>query len=129
MKNVPRPEGQRDDYLFVSDGEQTFKALHELRTSDRSQPVLVISLAPVDDQGKAIKLQNGEADVVWHSHTFTEVELASPDFDISGRIAAILADLAQRKRREMAAREQIGALGDAWRAGTINLTTTTEKEA
>lgn len=127
MKITDRPKGQREDYLFVSDGEQTFKALHEIRLTDLGQPVVTISLAPVDDAGKAIKLENGEADVAWHSHTFTETELSAQDFDLTARIAAMLADLAARQRRAMAARGKVSSLGDAWRAGTLNLTTS-EKE-
>jgi hypothetical protein len=128
MELAPHPEGQREDYLFVTDGEQTFKALMEQCMADGNQPALIISLAPVDAEGKALKLENGEADVIRHSHTFTDVELGDPDFDRDARIAEILSVLAQRKRREMAAREQIAAMGDAWRAGVINLTTTKKED-
>lgn len=127
MKITDRPKGQREDYLFVSDGEQTFKALHEIRLTDLGQPVVTISLAPVDADGKALRRSDDEPDVIWHSHTFTEAELTAPDFDMDARVGGILADLVAAKRREMAARAKVETLGDAWRAGTLNLTTS-EKE-
>jgi hypothetical protein len=116
-----RPKGQRDDYLFVSDGEQTFKALHELRGNDGGQPVVAISLAPVDADGKALRRSDDEPDVIWHSHTFTEAELTAPDFDMDARVGSILDDLAAAKRREMAARAKVTTLGDAWRSGNLRL--------
>ncbi len=117
-----RPEGQREDYLFVEDAEgRRFKALHELRTNDKAQPVLAISLAPVDADGKALRVGEGVPDVTYHTHTFTEAELSAPDFDIDARVATILRDLGHRKAVEMAARAKVLALGNVWRAGELNL--------
>jgi hypothetical protein len=122
LTRIDRPEGQREDYLFFADAEgRTFKALHELRSNDKAQPVLAISIAPIDAEGHALLLAEDVPDVTNHTHTFTEAELTAPDFDMDARVAAILRDLAGRKSAEMAARAKVSTLGDAWRSGAINL--------
>ena len=123
MEHAPHPEGQREDYLFFSDGGQTFKALTEQRLDDKNQPILVISIAPVDAAGKALRLENGEPDVLWHNHAFPDFAPNCPQLEPAAIAPAILADLAARQRLQMATRANLAALKDAWRAGAINLNT------
>lgn len=118
---APRPEGQRDDYLFLEAEGRRYKALHELRNTPAAQPALVISLAPVDAEGHALVLADGEADVTWHTHVFTETELSDPAFDADARVAAILRELVERKAAEIVAREKVAQLSEAWRGGAIDL--------
>lgn len=118
---APRPEGQRDDYLFLASEGRTYKALHEIRNNVAGQPSLVISLAPVDEDGHALTLSNGEPDVSWHTHTFTETELADPDFSTDARVATILREMVARKAAEIAARARVAGLSEAWRGGALNL--------
>ena len=115
-----RPEGQREDYLFFTFADRTFKALHEVRTNDAAQPVVVLSIAPTDDAGHALSLPNGEPDVTWHSHTFTEVELSEEGFDLGQKITGFISAMADRKNREIAARASLAGVGDLWRSGGLN---------
>lgn len=121
IKIIERPEGQREDYLFVEADGQRYKALHELRHTDKAQPALVISLAPVGADGHALRVGEGVPDVTWHTHTFTETELADPAFDMEARVAIILRALVERKARELASRARVGGLSDRWLRGDILL--------
>lgn len=123
LKNADHPEGQREDYLFITNEEtgDRFKALHELKHTDIDQPVLIISIAPVDEVGKAIRLETESPDVTYHSHTFTEEEMSQPGFELDGRVAEILRNLVDRKQSEMVARKGVFAIGESWKKGSINL--------
>lgn len=119
MQIAERPEGQRDDYLFIESEGQRYKVLHELR-QEGVLMWLVLSIAPVDEHGKAVRI-NDAPDVTFHTHQLTEFELSAPDFDLDKRIAVIITDLVGAKAREMAARQSMALLGDRWRAGTLSL--------
>ncbi len=118
---IERPEDQREDYLFIRSGEHCFKALHELRHNAADQPVLAISIAPVDSEGKALKLSSGAADVTHHTHTFSVVELSAPDFNMDNRVGVILSALVERKIAELTARRTLLGIGDAWKGGSLNI--------
>ena len=119
MRITERPAGQREDYLFIEDGDQRFKVLHELR-QDGARLWLVLSLSPVDQAGKALRIGD-QPDIAWHTHQLTETELSAPDFDLDARISTIIAGLVAGKRREMEARSTISALTDRWRAGNLTI--------
>lgn len=119
MQITDRPEGQREDYLFIESDGQRYKVLHELR-QDGVLLWLVLSISPVDDDGKAVRVDDAP-DVTSHTHQLTECELSAPDFDLDKRIAVIIADLVSGKARAIAARQSMALLGDRWRAGTLNL--------
>jgi hypothetical protein len=114
-----RPEGQRDDYLFIESEGEHFKVLHELR-QEGTALWLVLSIAPVDQDGKAMRI-NDVPDVMYHTHHLTETELSAPDFDLDKRISAIIASLVAAKGREIAARRSMASLADRWRAGNITI--------
>lgn len=118
---APRPEGQRDDYLFLEAEGRRYKALHELRHNHAAQPALVISLAPVDEDGHALRVGEDVPDVTWHTHTFTETEMSDPAFDMDGRVGEILRSLVERKAAEMAARASVGGFSERWLRGDIHL--------
>jgi len=123
LSKVERPEDQREDYFFFLNEEtgQTFKAMHELRNEDQSQPVLVVSTAPVDESGKAIRMDSGEPAIHYHSHTFTEHELRSDDFDLNKRVVEILKTMVPVQERELKSRERVKAVTEGWKAGSLNL--------
>lgn len=116
LKNIPRPEGQRADYRFIRDDDsgRTFKAMHEARVADDGSPSLTITISPTGEDGKALLNLKGEPDVTPHNHTFTRVELEDPGFDRDARVASLLAQAAEVKVRELAARAEVLALGEAW---------------
>lgn len=116
-----RPADQREDYLFLQSSEHRFKALHELRHNDADQPILSISIAPVDSEGKALTLASGAADVTYHTHTFTEFELSDPAFNMDARIAVILRTLVEKKIAEITSRTTLASIGDAWKSGSLQL--------
>ena len=116
-----RPADQREDYLFIQSGEHRFKALHELRHNDADQPLLAISIAPVDSEGKALKLASGAADVTYHAHVFTEFELSDPDFNMDKRVGVILTGLVERKIAEVTARSTLAEIGIAWKTGSLSI--------
>lgn len=119
MHITERPAGQRDDYLFIESDGQRYKVLHELR-QDGVLLWLVLSIAPVDEDGKAVRVDDAP-DVTFHTHQLTECELSAPDFDLDKRIAVIIAELVAGKARAIAARQSMALLGDRWRAGTLTL--------
>ncbi len=124
LKTMPRPADQREDYLFIEDEDTglKFKALHEGKISAQGQPAVTISVAPVDESGKALLNPAGAPDIVTLTHTFTEVELADPAFDIDARVATMLSGLVERKNHELAGRAKVVSLGSKWGHGGLDLT-------
>lgn len=123
LSTTPRPDGQRDDYLFIEDADtgRRFKALHVGKLNPGGDPAVTISIAPVGADGKALANAAGEPDVTTLTHTFTEAELSDPAFDIDARVAAILTSLVERKHHELAGRSRVLRLGEHWGHGGLDL--------
>ncbi len=121
LKNAPRPKDQAADYRFVVNEAtgRSFKAKHELRSSGAGRPILVVTISPVDEEGRALLNEGGLPDVASHSHEFTEVELSGP-FDIEARVASILATAIAAKEIDLSGRAAIRQLSEKW-TGTAAL--------
>lgn len=120
LKNLPRPAGQSEEYLFVHNETtgRSFKAKHELRTSPGGRPAIAVSISPVDAEGHALLNDAGAPDVKWHFHEFTEAELEDPAFDVEARVVTILAGSIDAKENDLAARDAIKKLSAKWTGST-----------
>ncbi len=117
LVNSIRPSGQRDDYRFVKDNDtgRIFKALVHFEETEGYDPVVKVSIAEVDEDAHAIKRPDGTPVLVWHSHTFTPVELEDPDFDAEHRVSAMLYTAIAADEARRLARTKIGGLADKWK--------------
>lgn len=123
LVNAIRPAGVSPDYRFVRDADtgRLFKAQHHMEETPGRDPVLKLSIAEVDEDGKALRIAGtDEPEIVWHSHTFTPTELASPEFDVEKRVSAMLYTAIEDRDRRAAARQALSGLTDKW-GGTKGL--------
>jgi hypothetical protein len=123
LKHEKLPPGQRDDYMFVVNEETgtRFKVLHELRAATNGDPVIALSLSPVDSKGKAVRKTNDEPDIKWHTRTLTEVELSDPAFDAEAVIAGLLVQMVDEKDTELSNRARAVAISSNWGTRSFRL--------
>ncbi|MBA2720570.1 MAG: hypothetical protein H0U52_15215 [Chloroflexi bacterium] len=127
LENEARPEGQREEYRFIRNAEsgRTFKVLPHFEEAPGCPPTLKLSLSEVDDSGKAIVAEEGiEPELFWHSHTFNDIELEDPDFDIESRIAAMLYAAVENHETKLKGREEVaGMIEGKWKGrASLDLT-------
>lgn len=116
LQHRRRPNGQRGDYMFVGNAETgtRFKVLHELRQAQNGDPVLVLSISPVNAAGKALRKAEDVPDVKWHTRTLTEAELSDPAFSVEAVVARLLVEMVDEKEIELSNRARALAIGESW---------------
>lgn len=123
LKLIDRPKDKSEDYLFLLNEEtgNTYKAKQFMDTNAADQPVLVITVSPVDEDNKALRNAADRPDIFRHDHVLTQTELVDPDFDPEVTMATVLHQVIGNKETELASRKKAEDFSANWGAG-FNLT-------
>lgn len=122
LTNKERPEGQREDYLFVRSVEsgREFKALVAIDRTQQRDPVLKLSISEVGDDGKALRDEAGQTDIYRISHTVTQAERDAEGFDLTQTAQQLLAASVERFEEQDGALAAAKQLAAGW--GSLGLT-------
>lgn len=123
LKLIDRPEGKSEDYLFFLNEETgtIFKAKQTMATNSADQPMLIVTISPVDADNKALRNGADRPDIFRHEHVLTQAELTDPDFDPEVTMAGVLTFAIANKEAELAARQKAADFTAGW-SGGIDLT-------
>lgn len=128
LKHITRPEGQAEYYRFFINETtgQTWKAKVEVRENRKPNVVsdielspveldVVVSVSPVDKDGKAITDKDGKP-IVGDSHTnpFTHVQLLDPTFDPAAVVVEMIASRIEVGEAVLAGNEKIRKFAAMW---------------
>jgi hypothetical protein len=79
-----------------------------------TQLAVSVTVSPIDEEGKALREDDKPIILDVHMHTFTQVEMADPDFDPSKRVMQIVAERVHVGEARLDAVKKIKQLGDNW---------------
>jgi len=124
---VAAPDGyEKTDYqFFKSDSGQVWKASVVIMPAHApvidgdveaapTQLAVKVVVSPVDESGKALREDEKPIIVDAHLHTFTQVEMAEPDFDPIERVMKIVVERVHVGEARLGAVKKINSIADDW---------------
>ncbi|HEX8224465.1 MAG TPA: hypothetical protein VF605_11675 [Allosphingosinicella sp.] len=134
LKSIARPNGQGAHYQFfeMASGRKVkaqigfgrpgaVKAPDGETDVQSGQFALSVSVSPVDEQGQALRAEDGLPIVDSIGRTFTAADAAAEDFDLEKEAAALIVARAASVDRIVAAAEKAKALRDGWSGAPVKL--------